>query len=256
MFFQYQELPRFNSAASCDLLEAYSSGVEDQIRGTCARVKSRAFAPSGFRCDRYQWFKLRGTEVDEIPNPDAAMDFMADVGTAIHKRVQRTLIRRLGDDWISVRRYLDQNPMKFEYILDEPESEDEYETLISIISPPVKFACDGIVRIDGKLYLLEIKTCDLKSIESLSKPKDSHMDQIRCYSSLLGLRGVLVLYVDRQLGTTKCFEVRFTDDEHKEVIDKMYRIMDMAERNLAPEKLSVGGYMCSNCAYQLKCKEW
>ena len=252
MWIPYQETPKFNSAASCDLLEVYRKGTESRIREECARVKSRTFSPSGFRCLRYQWFKLRGVTPDVIPSPDLAMDFMAEIGTSVHKRVQRTLVNALGDDWIPVDKYLRMNPIKFPYRIDG--NNEEYETFISIDSPPVRFACDGIIRICGKLYLLEIKSCD--RIQSLEKPKDSHIDQVQCYSALLGLHNVLMLYVDRQTGDTKCFEVKVTDDEQGGVIEKMYYTMDMVEKNIAPEKLSVGAYMCSNCPYQVKCKEW
>ena len=177
---------------------------------------------------------------------------MADIGTALHRRVQSALKNELGDDWIPVTKYIQSNPLKFPYRIDDKK--DEYETFVSILDPPVKFACDGIVRVGGKLYLLEIKSCE--RIQSLSAPKDSHIDQIKCYSSLLGLHNVLMLYVDRQTGETKCFEVNLRDSDHSEVIGKMRYIMEMVEKNLAPEKLTVGDYMCSNCPYQVKCKEW
>ena len=254
MFRQYVEKPKFNSSASCDLLEIYQNAVKERSQRKGAGKSTCTFSPSGLRCERLQWFRLRGTEPDIIESPDTALDFMADIGTHIHEDVQRTLSKRLGDNWIPAWRYLKDHPIPYKCSLDANRS--RYETFITITSPPVRFACDGIIRLGDTIYLLEIKTCDLKSMDSLEDVKPVHMDQIRGYSALLGIPNVLVLYVDRQNGTSKCFEHCFTAADHKSVIDKMFKIMDMAESNLAPDRLPSGDYMCSNCPYQNKCKEW
>jgi hypothetical protein len=178
---------------------------------------------------------------------------MADIGTHIHLQVQSILSKTLDSDWIPVDKYLAEHQIPYQYKID---SRNRYETLIEIDSPPVRFACDGIIRINGKLYLLEIKTCDLKSLESLEGIKPHHIDQIRCYSSLLGISNVLVLYVDRQTGASKCFEHSFSEIECRIVTEKMFNILSMARDNLAPPKLPTGDYMCTNCPYKEKCKEW
>ena len=41
-----------------------------------------------------------------------------------------------------------------------------------------------------------------------------------------------------------------------QVKQDMVYVMQMAEANIAPERLPIGDYMCSNCEYKLKCKEW
>ncbi len=254
MFRQYVEKPKFNSSASCDLLEIYQSAVTERVKRKGAGKSTCTFSPSGFRCERLQWFRLRGTEPDIIESPDIALEFMADIGTHVHEKVQSDISEKLGADWIPVEKYLKERQIPYKYSIDTSRS--RYETFIQIESPPVRFACDGIIRLKGIIYLLEIKTCDFKSMENLDGIKPVHMDQIRGYSALLDIPNVLVLYVDRSNGTSKCFEHCFTKIEHKLVIDSMFKIMNMADQNIAPKKLQSGDYMCSNCPYQTKCKEW
>jgi hypothetical protein len=250
----YQLKPRFNSDSSAELLEILRSAEEDEIRAKCAGTSSRTFAPSSLRCARRQWFRLRGSEPDKIDNPDISMEYRASVGSARHEIIQNLLANKLGDDWIPIEQYLKEHPIPHDYELQPRGGTNE--TYVIFHDIPVKFACDGVIRIKGKLYLLEIKTCEATALEKLDAPKEVHIDQIRCYAALLGLCDVLVLYEERLNGTTKCFEVNFSGYELGTVIENMSGIMDMAEKYLAPERLPVGDYMCSNCPYQIKCKEW
>lgn len=246
--------PRFNSDASCKLLDLLHDAQANEIQRRNAGTSSRTFSPSGLRCSRRQWFRLRGSEPDTIENPDIGMEYRASIGTARHVIIQNLLEKHLGVCWIPVETWLQRNPIPYKYEL-EPRT-DTNETLVRILDIPIKFACDGIIRIGDKVYLLEIKTCEAGALDKLNGPKPVHVDQIKAYAALLGIHDVLVLYEDRTNGATKCFEVNFTDVDFKFVIDQMKYIMDMAEKQIAPPRLPYGDYMCSNCPYQKKCKEW
>lgn len=250
----FARLVKFNSAASSDFLDFYGSLIDKEIVEHDSEPKHRTFAPSAFRCPRVSWFRLRGVQPDIQKKPDRVMEFAAEVGTACHETIQRRLKANLGDDWMSVKQYLAEHPIQSKYELEE----EELETKISIQDPPVRFACDGIIRWNGKIYFLEIKTSEFASFDELTSPKSQHIEQIRCYSALLGIEDVLVLYQDRQYGELKCYEVHVSHDERQAVLDKMKYVQDMVEANLAPEKLPKGDPWCSSshCIYYNKCKEW
>lgn len=248
----FAHLAKFNSSTSSELLNFYESFVTDTLREKSAKPKSRTFAPSSFRCDRKNWFRLRGTEPDILESPDVTLNFKAEVGTARHIVIQSNLKAALGEDWIDVGEYLDSISPKFQYNLKQ----SDLETKIEVSDPPVNFACDGIIRWKGRLYLLEIKTSDYSSWDNLTDPKSVHIDQVKCYCTLLGLHNVLFMYEDRQYGGMKCYEMSVSDSDFKAVMDKFESIQRMAEYNLAPERLPHGDYMCSNCEYQNKCAEW
>lgn len=246
------QLAQFNSDASCTLIQILQNAVKQDIQKQIARPKSKTFAPSGIRCKRKSWFRLRGAEPDKLSEPDTVMDFTAVIGTAIHKYVQSKLSKVLGAEWIEVEDYLREFPIPYKYSL----TKTEYETQVEIADPPIRFACDGIIKIRGIYYLLEIKSSDYESWRNLSGPKEHHLDQIENYSTILNIPHVLTLYVDRLYGGMKAYEYTVSEDIMSSAKQSMIYVQQMAAACIAPERLPAGDYMCSNCEYKLKCKEW
>lgn len=249
-----QALVKFNSDASRKFIQQYEGFVLRKIESEVSEPPHRTFAPSSFRCSRKQWFRLRGTQPDKVERPDVALNFSAEVGTARHKVIQQNLKEMLKDDWIEVEDYFKSIELPSNYILTK--SDDGLETLVEFTDIPVRFAVDGIIRIDSKIYLLEIKTSDHGAFAELTDPKPIHIDQVKCYCAMLNLFNVLMVYEDRQYGDMKCYQVNFSSLDQIDVMEKMEDLQTMAQSNIAPERLPHGDYMCSNCEYKKKCKEW
>lgn len=250
----FQRLAKFNSATSCQFIDDYEAHVKSKIQAKNAEPKSQTFAPSSVRCKRISWFRLRGVQPDITKNPDLTLNFTADIGTACHRIIQENLVDLYKDNWVSVEDYLKEHPPGYQYELTQAG----LETQVAILDPPVKFACDGILRIKDKYYLLEIKTSDYMSFGELTGPKSQHIDQIRCYATLLGITDVLVLYVDRQYGAMKCFELHISLEEMNEVKQMFEDVQNLATAMIAPPKLPANDSWCtpSHCIYYNKCKEW
>ena len=83
-----------------------------------------------------------------------------------------------------------------------------------------------------------------------------HIDQIKCYCSLLEINNALVLYQDRVYGETKCFEIYVQDYEMKQIFDRMNTVLDYVDKNIAPPKLISSDNWCKYCKYNQKCKQW
>lgn len=248
-------LAKFNSATSSNFIDFYENIVDNKIAAQNAEPKHKTFAPSSFRCPRINWFRLRGVQPDEITSPDRTLDFSANIGTACHEIIQKNLSEALGEDWIDVGEYLKSLNLDWDYSV----TKSGYETLIEIHSPiPIRFACDGIIRFNGKLYLLEIKTSEYASFDELTNPKEQHEDQIKCYSTLLQLEDVLVLYQDRLYGGLKCYEVKVTSADNRAVWDRFKYVQDMVDANIAPDRLPKGDGWCTaaHCPYYKKCLQW
>ena len=254
MAFHKIEAPtaNFNSDASFKLVSIYEAALTTKIQEECARPSSCTFAPSAMRCQRKSWFRLRGTKPDILKEPDLVLDHTATVGTALHSHIQELLSKALGEDWIPVEKYLTDFPIPYKYTL----TNNGYETLVEIENPPMKFACDGILRIKGCYYLLEIKSSEYDSWCTLKETKPHHKDQIKTYSTMLNIPNVLTLYIDRLYGKVKSFEFSVSGEEMSKVKQGMAYVQQMAQANIAPERLPANDYMCSNCEYKLKCKEW
>ena len=248
----FNAVVNYNSAFSSRLLDIYKAQSNEDVRNESARSRSCTFSPSGMRCLRKQWFRLRGVETDIIENPDLGLDFRAKVGTDRHVAIQTRLKKALGKDWISVKDYLEESGID----LDCEITENGMESLVTVKNPPIKFAVDGIIRIDGRIFLLEIKTCDYSSFEHLTQQKSVHEDQVTLYSAILGIRDVLFLYEDRQNGNMKSYQYTVKESAVAEAKSKMQLVMDMAEKGIAPDRLPKSDYLCSNCEYAKKCCDW
>ena len=252
----FAHLARFNSATSSEILEFYETFVDNKILAELAEPPSKFIAPSGIRCQRAQWFRLRGTEPDRAGTADRVLNFTAEIGTACHRIIQRNFKEALKEDWISVTSYFSTTYIGHTYVLKEVD--DGLETQVEFQDIPIRFACDGIIRWKGKLYLLEIKSSDFGSFDELTDPKSQHIDQIKCYSSLLKLEGVIVVYIDRQYGGLKFYEKTFTPADHEQVERTIQHIIDMTEANIAPDRLPTGDPWCtpSRCKFYKTCKQW
>ena len=251
-----EALARFNSTASAKFIDAYDNFVDERIVKDRTRLPHKTFAPSQLRCDRRSWFRIRGVEPDAMSNPDQGLNFTAEMGTAIHRIVQSNLQEMLGDNWLSLEYYLKALKPKYKYTCTP--SEDSLETFLDIEHPPVRLAVDGLIRLENGIYLLEIKSIEHSSFTNLTGPKQEHIDQVYGYCALLSLQHVMMIYVDRQYGQKKCYELNVPEYKLEETWKKFDYVMDMVEKNLAPDGLPVGDKWCTPnyCPYYKKCKEY
>ena len=174
------------------------------------------------------------------------------LGTACHEDIQKLLSESLDDQWVDVEWYLNTFFSNKEFKI----TRSGYECKISFQNPPIKFACDGIIKIGEEYYLLEIKTSEYGSFSDLSAPKEQHIDQVMCYCALLGLHHALVFYQERSNGDTKCFEVNVSDNDINAIFERFERVLQNVKDNIAPPRLPSGDQWCSYCKYKLRCKQW
>lgn len=251
-FRQSGSLTRFNSANSSEFISFYENHLTQKLIDDSERIPHATFAPSSFRCARKSWFRLRQVKPDKMARPDIVSQFKADMGTSCHMLMQNHLKEVLGADWIDVEEYFKENPPPFKYKVER----NGLECFVSIDDPPFRFACDGIIRWKGSIYLIEIKTLEYSTFQELANPLSNHLDQIVCYSTLYNIPKVLFIYQDRQYGTIKCYEVAVSEAEQQAVQDKVADIRDKSKSNLAPERLPRNDAMCGYCEYKKKCLDW
>ena len=242
----------YNSKTSQNFKLLYDNLRFEKYKANEERMSSKTIAPSSFRCDRISYFRLRGVEADPVKDVDIALNFKAMLGTACHEDMQKLLCESIGDQWVDVADYLASSGVPYDYTV----THEGYECKIEFYDPPIRFACDGIVKIGDEYYLLEIKTSEYSSFKSLDAPKEQHIDQVKCYCSLLGLRKALVFYIERSTGETKCFEVVLSDEDVAKTFEKIRRVLQSVEDNVAPPRLPSGDYWCTYCKYKIRCSQW
>ena len=252
-----QHLAKFNSSDSSEFLDLYEDAREQRILAVYDDPSHRTVAPSSFRCKRIQWFRLRGVQPDKPKTADVVLDFTAIVGTALHRMVQQTLAAALGDRWVNVEDYVREHcpHLKDCIITLDPESG---ETQIEIQDPPVRFACDGIIRWKDEYILVEIKSSEFSSWQELTDPKPQHVDQTKCYCSLLGLKRTFFMYIDRQYGGMKCYDCKYAESMLQLVWTDMKEIQELAEYHICPDALPKGDSWCTpaHCKYYVKCAQY
>ena len=245
-------MSKFNSSASMEFLDRYEEYTSKRIAEERYGERHRTFAPSSFRCKRKNWFRLRGTEPDKNSNIDFRLDYLARMGTSIHAIVQQDIINMPGVEWVNIREYMESNFDPSEYIL----TEGEIETKIEFTKIPLRLAVDGIIKIDGVYYLLEIKSCELSTFNDLTKWKDEHYDQAVCYATVLKLNHILFLYVDRSYGDMKCYQADMNNSIRDNVMNTFDEVIKCAKSNIPPSRLPKGDKWCGMCEYRNKCYEW
>lgn len=249
---------KFNSARSCHLVELYKNEVDSEILKSHSRIPHRTFAPSSLRCERMSWFRLRGVEPDAETQPDAQLDFVANMGTACHELLQRRLISAMklseNFEWIDVAEYLNVIGIDEQYNVQS----SGYETLVEFPDVPVRFAVDGIIKVGEEHCLLEIKSSEYSTWNDLVNPRDEHIAQITAYCTLLHLSTVFFIYIDRQYGDIKSYEIKVSDADKQNLMDMFVRVKQYAEYGIAPEPLPKGDKWCSPsyCQYYHKCAEY
>lgn len=247
-------LSNFNSSLSQQLYEDYLQKINYEVEDKQERVRDRCIAPSSIRCMRKSWFRLRGSRPSSPISVDNTLQFFAQMGDACHRIVQNRLIEMYGDLWLDVEKYLTTV-----YSDDEFDCEvSGFETRVRLHTLPIKFSVDGLINIDGKPVIVEIKSVEYSVFQNLYDIKEEHLDQAICYASLLKVDSVVFIYIDRTYGDIKCFELIVTDDMKSDMMQRIDNIVVATKTNLAPPKLPSGDSWCSSnrCEYYKICKEY
>lgn len=249
---------RFNTQEACNFLEIVEEATDRDIKEHIMSKPSTSITPSSIRCKRKIWFKCRGQEPDNT-SFDTTMEWKASIGTSVHQLVQQRLIKFLGNDWIKTSSYLSDNKDEIIWAKEDNYSVEEngLETKVHIFKPDVSFSVDGIVKMNDKIYLLEIKSVESTVLQKLDEPREKDKDQIKTYCSLLHLNDVLLLYVDRSYGWTKCFSIHQPDYVLDNVWNQLLDLEEISKSDVAPEGLKdKNDLWCRDCQYRHACNQY
>lgn len=203
---------------------------------------SRSISPSMLSCEVATALKLQGVK----PEPQKITfrsKSIPDHGTYRHNEIQ-DFLKRSGW-WVSVEDYVKENSLPLQVV-----ERNGNEVKLQSTEYPIRFMCDGVLRIDGVYYILEIKTEGQKnnSVRDAENPK--HTPQILTYSWLLRIPKVLLIYEGRNDFTQKYFIVNVTKKQwsnHEEMIKRIVKNKDL------PYLLKRDIGNCKYCRYKKAC---
>ena len=113
--------------------------------------------------------------------------------------------------------------------------------------------CDGIVKLNGKCGVLEIKSINSKGFNS-SLPKHEHVVQTMMYIHLLGLRGGVILYENKDTQElTECYcalDIAIVD----KTLAKVKKVKNIIETKQLPPPTQ-REWDCKFCGFKESCRK-
>lgn len=221
------------------------------------RPPSRTYKPSSLGgCNRRVYFEVTGAPID--PNPSIQSDFVGicESGTDRHERLQEHVMRMkqygIPCEWVDIEEYLRMYPVEGTRVIERKGNEVKLRNDLLNMS----FMCDGIMKMDGKYYILEIKTEASFKFNGRTDAEAKHKTQASCYSVGLGVDDVMFVYEQRDFCKKKIFHVHVTDeDRDTNVIHEINTVENHVQEGTMPEKTTKKNE-CGYCPFKQECKKW
>lgn len=222
------------------LIPILAKQMRDENKKMYNKAEEATFRASGIGgCPRKMMYQLLGYE----NTPEHLSVFTLQQGTLIHEMIQGYL-QRSG-------------------IIESLEEELH-------ILPQLKGHYDGVIKINGERYLLEIKTINHLAYERVSKYNtiyNKYVLQAHCYMKALGLTKCIFLFVNKGHMVTEEFakenphidpvfheiELKFDDNVWQDIQDKLSLLTEQFNLGIMPPAKKVSE--CSYCQFADKCKQ-
>lgn len=218
------------------------------------RKPSMTYSPSGMGCIRAMYYKRVG--VDVVPDSSYTMVGICESGTDRHERIQNAIARMKDNgfdcEYIDVAEYVKSRGLDLYLdIVDKCGNETKLYDKIRNVS----FLCDGIIKYQGKYYIVEFKTESSFKWKDRKAVDEKHYNQAITYSLELQLESVIFVYINRDIVDYKAylFSVSESDRERiKALIDtcEQYAI----KKEVPPKPENATDKACAYCAYKNLCK--
>lgn len=215
-------------------------------------VKSTFYKPSSLNCLRMMYFYRTSTEIDEVDRPASSIGVLHS-GEDRHLRIQEA-ITRLKDngfdcEWVDVETYIKEHNLTNLQVI----SKKQFETTVHNKDLDLLFLCDGIVKINNKYFIVEIKTENSISFMSRKEVANEHRHQAACYSLSFNINNVIFIYENRDYCTKKVFLFNVLQEYKAEVKDMIKSCNDYVKKKVLPTYIPCKS--CNYCDYKKKCKE-
>ncbi len=183
------------------------------------KAKPRPFYPSSFgnRCKRSLYLHRTGAKSEEKTSIKNKLLFMA--GDANHEALQDLLKNHKGI---------------------------KIEESVKIPSLDISGRVDGVFTSED--WVLEIKSVGDATFRSLVKAKQDHIYQTHCYMWGFDIPRGQILYVNRNDGTLRKFDVKFSNEVWSEIVELVAEVDGHVEREEPPPYEPID-YICSGCKF-------
>ena len=240
IFANADEPKNFTPTRKNVLIPVLAQQMRNENKREYKRAEEPTFRASGIGgCQRKMMYQLLGYET-ELEHLSV---FTLQQGTIIHEMIQGYL-QRAG-------------------IIESLEEELQ-------ILPNLKGHYDGVIKINGERYLLEIKTINHLAYERVSKYNtiyNKYILQAHCYMKALGLAKCLFLFVNKGHMVSEEFakenphidpvfheiELKYDEKIWQEIEDKLSLLTEQFKLGVMPPAKKVSE--CSYCQFAEKCQQ-
>ena len=130
---------------------------------------------------------------------------------------------------------------------------------VEIKIPPQKIIAgraDAIIDIDGKPYVLEIKSSSQYKFDKLMEPESDHMKQIQLYMHFFKIPQGILLYENKNTQTLKEFVVEYDPFLVKKCLEDFGTLKEQIDNDVFPPKPpNLEHWRCDYCEYSEECKK-
>ena len=178
------------------------------------------------KCPRQTFFKFKGYPRKE---PEARILRVFEHGDYTHMKIMSTLFS-LG-------------------IVRAAEIKIPSEEIIS-------GRADAIVGIEGKPYVLEIKSSSQFKFTKLNAPEPDHLKQVQLYMHYFKVPQAILLYEDKNTQDLKEFIVQYDPDLVQEVLKDFEILKEQLDKNIIPPvPKDIESWRCDYCEYWEECQK-
>lgn len=241
-----------------EFLTQYKFAVEELERKS-GYVPSKTISPSSIKCIRTATFKRLGASRDSKSESEQLISICQN-GSSEHENTQRVISKmsKLGLKFeaVNIGDYIREHNVPITIKKESNFDKGEYETKLFSDDYFVSFLADGMVKYKGKYYLIEIKTQPFESQMRQNDVHEKHKDQATAYCVLLGIDSVIFFYEERNFLGKKCFLFTPTEEQKKNMLDKIILINKYAVSRTIPAKpqeASENRNFCKYCDYISLC---
>ncbi len=219
------------------------------------RQPSQSYKPSSLNCVRMMYFEMTATPRD----PGSASTNLIGIcesGEDRHKRLQAAIskMQEMGYDceFIDVETYIKENDIPDLKVVRK----EGFETKLFHEKLCLSFMCDGLIRYQGRLYILEIKTESIHRFQSRSGVAIEHFSQGAAYAVALLVDAVLYLYENRDNCSKKAYIFEATKELKEKLVHKKIRDCNdyIKTKVIPPKHKMLLPKICDNCDYKEACK--
>ena len=217
------------------------------------RAPSKSYKPSSMNCIRNMYYQVTGV----TPDPASSNYCMVGIcgsGTDTHARIQEAVLNMKVNgadcEYIDVAEFIKIRELDHLEVISKEGS----ETKVYHKNLNMRFMCDGIIKYNGRYYILEIKTEVSFKWGARQGVDESHYNQGTAYSVAFGIPDVLFLYISRDVHDMKAYMFTPSDELKQNLVGTITECDGYVSRMICPPKpQDVTKKTCQYCNYRTRC---